>query len=48
MTSQRKTTDLEQRIVDAEACYQKALVSFGAEHGDVDEVIRARQVTYEC
>ncbi len=41
MTSQRKITDLEQRIADAEDSYQKSLVSFGAEKGDIGEVISA-------
>ncbi len=41
MSSEEKITDLEQRIADAEDSYQKSLVSFGAEKGDIGEVIKA-------
>jgi outer membrane protein TolC len=41
MSSKEKIIDLQERVADAEACYQKSLSSFGAHLGDIDEVIRA-------
>jgi len=41
MSSKEKIIDLQDRVADAEACYQKALASFGTEPGDIDEVIKA-------
>ncbi len=38
-----KSIDLQERVTDAEACYQEALSSFGADLVDIDEVIRARR-----
>jgi hypothetical protein len=41
MSSKEKNIGLRQRIADAEDSYQKSLVSFGAEKGDIGEVIKA-------
>jgi hypothetical protein len=41
MSSEEKIMGLQQRITDAEDCYQKALVSFGTEKGDIDQVTTA-------
>ncbi len=37
----KKIISLQQRIVDARARYEKALRTFGAEHGDTEVVIGA-------